>query len=442
MQEDYPSSVADTESALSASTAVPYSTIVPESEPAPQQEDNTLDSMVEEDNGSSMGNLLQESEQQYRAPRRGDIIEGTIMSVDKDSIMVDIGTKSEGMIPSQEVQSIDPHTLENLKMGEKIFVFVVQPESREGHAVLSLNRAKAERGWAIAQKYFDTSVTFDAEVVDFNRGGLIVDIDGVRGFVPLSQIVGLRHEEAADQASDNRLAALVGQSIPVKVLEINRRRNRLILSERSGLQERRALRKEQLLDELTEGETRHGRVSSICDFGAFVDIGGADGLVHLSELSWGPVQHPSNVVKVGDELDVVVLGVDKDKKKISLSLRRGQPEPWAKVTEKYPPGALVNAIITKLATFGAFARLESGVEGLIHISELSDAHIDHPRNVVKEGDAVTVRVLRIDTERRRIGLSLRQAPQVESETEVVGEEEIYSSQSWPSLSFSDDDKGD
>jgi small subunit ribosomal protein S1 len=442
MQEDYPSPVSQNSPAQIVTVAaleVEASVL----DPQPRVESLVQASTVEEDTDATMGNLLQESEQQYRVPRRGDILEGTIMSSNKESMMVDIGTKSEGMLISQEIQALDPRSLEKLQVGEKIFVYVVQPESRDGHALLSLNRAKAERGWAFAQKYFEENATFDAEVVDFNRGGLIVDLDGVRGFVPLSQVVGLRHTDATvDQEADNRLAALVGQQIPVKVLELNRRRNRLILSERSGVQERRALRKDQLLEELSEGETRHGRISSVCDFGAFVDIGGADGLIHLSELSWGQVQHPGNIVKVGDEVDVVILGVDKEKKKISLSLRRNQPEPWATVPEKYPTGSLVTATITKLATFGAFARLENGVEGLIHISELTDAHIAHPRNVVKEGDTVTVMILRIDPERRRIGLSLRQAPQPDQPEDVSDSNEDSGNPVLEKMSFFDEDKED
>ncbi|MCL4535004.1 MAG: 30S ribosomal protein S1 [Bacteroidetes bacterium] len=373
-----------------------------------------------------MSNLMRDVEGEFRAPRRGDIIEGVVMSVDKESVMVDIGTKSEGIIPAQELQRLDPKALEELKVGDSVFVYVLQPEGQEGHVILSLSRAKAERGWAVAQKYFEEGKTFEAEVVDFNRGGLIVNIEGVRGFVPMSQVVGLRHDDTAEPGPESKLAALVGQFVPLKVLEVNRRRNRLILSERLGVQERRQRRKDELLDELHEGQTRHGRVSSVCDFGAFVDVGGADGLVHLSELSWGPVQHPSHVVEVGEEVDVMVLAVDKEKKKISLSLRRCQPEPWSNVGEKYPPGALVTATITKLATFGAFARLENGVEGLIHISELSEARIAHPKNVVKEGDVVTLRVLRIDPERRRIGLSLRQVTSEERTASMPPAQELTS----------------
>jgi small subunit ribosomal protein S1 len=372
--------------------------------------------------GSNMGSLMADIEEVYRSPRRGDVLEGTVVRVDKDGIMVDIGTKSEGVIPSHELQSLSTRGEEQPQVGDLVLVYVVQPENQDGHVLLSLRRARSERGWRTAQKQFEEGKTIEAEVIDYNRGGLIVNIDGVHGFVPMSQVVGLRHDTAAEGDSEAKMAAMVGRRISLKILEINRRRNRLILSERSAVQELRSQRKEQLLAELHEGQVRRGRVSSICDFGAFIDLGGADGLVHLSELAWGQVSHPSEVVKVGDELDVYVLGVDREKKKIALSLRRGQAEPWSKVAEKYHVGDLVTGRITKLAQFGAFARIEDGIEGLIHVSELGEGRIQHPKSVVKEGDVLTLRIIRIDPERRRLGLSLRQAEQREvSDTSPVGE---------------------
>jgi small subunit ribosomal protein S1 len=239
----------------------------------------------------------------------------------------------------------------------------------------------------------------------------------------MSQVVGLRHDSANEADAQAKMATMVGQTMPLKVLEINRRRNRLILSERSATQELRSQRKELLLAELEEGQVRHGQVSSICDFGAFVDLGGADGLVHLSELSWSQVSHPSEIVTVGAEVDVYVLGVDREKKKIALSLRRSQAEPWAKIADKYQVGDLVAGKITKLAQFGAFARIDDGIEGLIHISELSDTRIQHPKSVVSEGDELTLRIIRIDPVRRRLGLSLRQVEQPEVQNEEQTAEE-------------------
>ena len=356
-----------------------------------------------------MQTLLKDYGDEYVTPQRGDILEGTIVRIDKDGIMVDIGTKSEGIVPPHEALNIINNPDEHLQVGDEVLVFVVQPENQNGHVVLSLNRARAEKGWRMVQKQFEEGNTIEAEVTDFNRGGLIVNISGVRGFVPMSQAVGLRHNGASDAEVEQRMGAMVGRSLKLKVIEVNRSRNRLILSERAAMQEIRTQRKDQLLAELNEGEIRHGRVSSICDFGAFVDLGGADGLVHLSELSWSQVSHPREVVKVGDEVDVYVIGVDREKKKIALSLRRGQPGPWSKIGERYKAGDLVTGVVTKLASFGAFARIEDGVEGLIHVSELGEGRVPHPKNVVKEGDQLTLRILRIDPERRRLGLSLKRA---------------------------------
>lgn len=356
-----------------------------------------------------MQNLMEDIDRAYRVLRRGDVVEGVVVRIDKDGILVDIGTKSEGIVPSYETQSMSPEALQQVKVGDEILVYVLQPENQNGHVVLSLKRARAEQGWRIVQKRFDEGQTIEAEVTDFNRGGLIVSIDGVRGFVPISQVVGLRHDRIPEEELEKRMAAMIGKRIPLKVIEVNRSRNRLILSERIATQEMRVQRKEQLINELREGEIRRGRVSSVCDFGAFVDLGGADGLAHLSELSWSQVSHPSEVVKVGDEVDVYVLGVDREKRKIALSLRRSQPGPWAKIGDKYKVGDLVMGTVTKLTTFGAFARIEDGIEGLIHVSELGEGRIPHPRNVVKEGDNLTLRVIRIDPEHRKLGLSLKQA---------------------------------
>jgi small subunit ribosomal protein S1 len=229
----------------------------------------------------------------------------------------------------------------------------------------------------------------------------------VRGFVPASQVTEIRGGDEASKQAD--MARLIGSSLPLKVIEINRHRNRLILSERQAVQERRDVMKERLIDELSEGEVRKGRVSSICDFGAFVDIGGADGLVHLSELSWSRVRHPSEVLRVGQEVDVYVLGINAQEKKIALSIKRTQAEPWSRVAAAYEVGQLVRGTVTQLANFGAFARIEDGIEGLIHVSELVDDRVSHPKQVVSEGDDLLLRIIRIDPQRRRMGLSLRRA---------------------------------
>jgi len=378
--------------------------------------------------GEEMQSLMDRMERDYRSPQRGEVLEGVVVSIDKDGALVDIGTKSEGIIPSHEVQAAQQDGDEELKVGDEVLVYVLQTENKDGHVVLSLRRARAERGWRMLQRKHEENATVEAEVVDCNKGGLIVNLAGLRGFVPSSQVVGFRQGGGEREGIDERLSAMVGQRIPLKVLEINRRRNRLILSERAATQELRQRRKEELLTELEPGQLRHGRVSSVCDFGAFIDLGGADGLVHISELAWSPVAHPSEVVSVGQEVDVQVLSVDREKKKIALSLRRAKPEPWSTVAERYNIGDEVRGKITKLSSFGAFARVEDGVEGLIHISELSESRIAHPKNVVKEGDELTLKVIRVEPERRRLGLSLRQAVQEEPAKQAEPNEAVQPDQ--------------
>lgn len=353
-----------------------------------------------------MGRLLAVAEQEYHVPRRGDLLEGVVVSIDRDGVLVDIGAKSEGFIPISDAQKlVDEH---ELTVGDTVLVSVVQPEGRGEHVILSLSRARSERGWRTLQRGSEAGTMFTGRVVDVNRGGLVVEVEGVRGFLPLSQISSVRVNGISGEELDQALARMVGLEIPIKVLEVNRKRNRLILSERVAVQELRQQRRDQLLTELHEGEIRTGRVTRLSDFGAFVDLGGADGLVHISELAWHQVANPADVLQVGDEVKVLVIGIDHERRKISLSIRRTQPEPWTTAAERYPVGSLVQVRITRLTTFGAFAQLEDGIEGLIHVSELSDRHVVHPRNVVKEGDEVVARVLRVEPERHRLGLSLRQ----------------------------------
>lgn len=371
--------------------------------------------------------LLEETPQGFRTLRRGEIVDGVVVKVTRDEILVDIGTKAEAVIPAQETGVSPGELLAAAKPGESIVAMVVEPEDREGHAVLSLARARIERGWRGLQRTFEEGTTIEAEVVDFNRGGLIVDVQGLRGFVPLSQIVDLRQPGAQEDTLEGRIERMKGRVLALKLIEINRRRNRLILSERAADQERRLRERDRLIGELQEGQTHSGRVSSICDFGAFVDLGGADGLVHLTELSWAPVSHPSQMLRVGDQVDVFVLGVDRERKKISLSLKRLRAEPWQTVVDRYRVGQHVVARVTKVVTFGAFVEVEPGVEGLVHVSELSDQRVQHPRTIVREGDVITVKILRIEPERRRLGLSLKQAQAEIEAAETEGLPMVYES---------------
>jgi small subunit ribosomal protein S1 len=359
------------------------------------------------DTASLMEQFLNDPSHDYKSLKYGDVMDGVIMHLDREEILVDIGSKSEGIVPSREYSSLSADERQSLAVGDTILVFVVQPENPEGHAVVSIDRARQEKSWRRLQELHEANEVIEAEVTNYNKGGLLVNLDGVRGFVPASQVTEIRGGDEASKQAD--MARLIGSSLPLKVIEINRHRNRLILSERQAVQERRDVMKERLIDELSEGEVRKGRVSSICDFGAFVDIGGADGLVHLSELSWSRVRHPSEVLRVGQEVDVYVLGINAQEKKIALSIKRTQAEPWSRVAAAYEVGQLVRGTVTQLANFGAFARIEDGIEGLIHVSELVDDRVSHPKQVVSEGDDLLLRIIRIDPQRRRMGLSLRRA---------------------------------
>jgi small subunit ribosomal protein S1 len=372
----------------------------------------------------TMAELLEQA-YDVKAVRRGDILTGTIVSITPNEILIDIGAKSEGIVAGREMDRLSPQDLAALQVGDEVPVYVVRPEDEEGDILLSLTRAQAEKDWLAAQKLYESGEIYEGVVGGHNKGGLIVHFGQVRGFVPGSQLVSGQKEVGSGK--DDQWQHMVGQTLHLKVIEIDRRRNRLILSERAAMQEWRKEQKEKLLDSLKEGDVFKGRVTSLADFGAFVDLGGADGLIHLSELSWSRVSHPRDVLQVGDEVEVYVLNIDIKRQRIGLSLKRLQPEPWSQVLEKYEIGQVVEATITKLANFGAFAQI-GDIEGLIHLSELTDANITHPREVVKEGDLVSVKIIRIDPERRRLGLSLKQAEgvvewQEYQQTEDVSNEE-------------------
>ncbi len=351
--------------------------------------------------------MLEDPNYTYSAPDYGDIVEGIVTEIGQDEILVDIGAKSEGVVPGREFRkAAQAGELESLKVGSPVLVFVLRGEDEEGRALLSIDRARHEKSWRWLEEIHHAGKLIEATVDGYNKGGLLVNLRGVRGFVPISQIAGMGGRR--NQPSEV-MAQMVGQTLLLKVIELDRRRNRLVLSQRQALQGYRQMRKEELLETLKVGKIYHGVVSSICNFGVFVDLGGADGLIHLSELSWGRVDDPNEVVQVGQEVEVYVLGVDRERKRIALSLRRTQPEPWETIAERYQLGQLVQGRVTQLAPFGAFVQIEDGVEGLVHLSELSDTPISHPREVVQEGDRVTLRVIRIDPAHRRIGLSLRRA---------------------------------
>lgn len=353
----------------------------------------------------SMSSLMEESFS-FRRLKAGDIVDGTIVSVSPTEVLVDVGAKSEGVVSSQELERLGHQGLEGLHVGDQLPVFVVRPEDQDGNIILSLRRAEEESDWRTAQKLFETGEPFESQVAGFNKGGLIVRLGKLRGFVPASQLIP-EHQGSNSQEPEERWARLVGTKTQVKVIELNRKRKRLIFSERAAIRQWRDTRKDKLLEELREGQVLSGRVSSLSDFGAFVDLGGADGLIHLSELSWNRAARPQDVLKVGQTVEVYVLGVDRDTKRIALSLKRLEAEPWTTVESRYYVGQLVEGKVTKLSSFGAFALVDDEIEGLIHISELSTQRINHPKEAVHEGEKYVMRIIRIDSTRRRMGLSLR-----------------------------------
>ncbi len=397
---------------------------------SPSQDSNAL---------QDMGALLDSMES--KAPmRHGDVVEGQLMRIDPDGILVHIGNKSEGIIPPGEMRSIDSEQRARLKLGDSILTFVVRPEAGERGAILSIDRAVSEKGWHTLEKLQDSEEDITGKLLSFNRGGAIVDVHGVHGFIPISQLVSVSREVFSvahgltgsnegegpaspeeQRASKTSLESEIGKEVSLKILEIDRERNRAIFSEKQALYEKRDERRARLIEELTEGETRRGKITGISNFGAFVELGGGDGLIHISEMSWSPVRSPNDLVKVGQELDVYVLKADAESKKIALSIKRLQPEPWLTINDKYQVGDVVDASVTKLTEFGAFARLddeEGSIEGLIHVSELTSKTVNHPREIVNEGDKVQLKILKIEPERRRLGLSLRQVIEEEAEEEL------------------------
>lgn len=356
-----------------------------------------------------MALLLEEIEQTLHEPRIGDIRDGVIVEKRSNELLIDIGFKSEGLVNGREIDRIKD-TMAEIEIGDTIPVFILREEG-DGSIQLSISRAQAEKDWQLAEELMANQNMFEGEVTTHNRGGVIVKFGQVRGFVPASQLVSKGTPPADKETTDeDRWAHMVGENLMLKVIDIDRKRNRLILSERLAVREHRRKQKEELLNSLKEGDVFDGVITSIADFGAFVNLGGADGLIHLSELSWNRVYHPSEIVSVGDEIKVQILNIDMERKRIGLSMRRLLPQPWEVVHENYEVGQIVKGKITKLVNFGAFARLETdGLEGLIHISELSENRVGHPKEIVSEGEEYDLRIIRIDTDKRRMGLSLKQA---------------------------------
>lgn len=354
---------------------------------------------------SEMGEWLEMSPSSLR---RGDIVQGTIVRITPTEILVDIGMKAEGVITGRELERMPKEIREVLREGDVIQVQVVNPEDRSGNILLSLQRALMEEDWQQARRLMEAGEILELIVNGYNKGGLVVKVGRLRGFIPASHVVP---QEAGEEKLpvEQRMKRRVGQKILACIIEADPEANRLILSERVAQQELRRRQKEELLARLEPGMRLKGRVISLADFGAFVDLGGADGLIHISELSWHRVNHPREVLSVGQEIEVEVISVDRERKRIALSRKRVEPDPWEQAVAQLREGQLVEVVITRLTNFGAFAALKGfpGVEGLIHVSELAEHRVHHPKEVVREGEELVVRLIRIDRENRRLALSLR-----------------------------------
>jgi len=425
-EKEQPQARPQTPTATESASAVAEYKEHPTRAPAPE-EARDEDTSVQK---AGMNDVLSD-EYAYPRPKRGEIRQGRVIAIKEDGITVDLSLKREGFVPADDLQQVGSDVVATLSVGDEIPVYVIRPEDdKEGNILVSWHRARQEQDWIDAQRLYDTGEIWEGKVKGYNRGGLIVPYGKIRGFVPASHITGVSRRLDSEKLQA-RLAEMVGQVLPLRVLEVDRQNRRLIFSERIARRQWRSQQREKLLSELQEGDHVHGVVSNVCDFGVFVDVGGTDGLVHISELSWRRTSHPSELVKVGDEVDAYVLRVDRERKRIGLSLKQMEPDPWEKAEEKYKVGQLVTGVVTKLTAFGAFAALDDGIEGLIHISELAEVPPKHPSEVVTIGKPLPLRIVKIDNKRRRMGLSLKRISaeewaewEEEREAEARPEEEV------------------
>jgi small subunit ribosomal protein S1 len=343
----------------------------------------------------------------YERPKRGQVREGIILKVEDQGLFVDVGLKRDGFVPDSDIERLDEETVSELEPGQEIEARIVRTADREGNIVLSLYQARLKKDWDRAHEMLESGDVAQGEVVEFNKGGLITKFGRLRGFVPGSHLWAPARRRFSRNERKELFQEYVGEELPLKVIEVNRDKRRLILSERLARRQMRKQQRKQLLNELMEGQVVEGTVRHLTDFGAFVDVGGADGLVHVSELAWRHIQHPGEVLEVGDKVKVYVLNLDRKRERIGLSLKRLQPNPWDAVDLTYSEGQLVSGTVSDIKDFGAFVTLDVGVDGLVHISELADPPPKDPHTVVQSGDEVVLRILHIDSFRHQIGLSLR-----------------------------------
>lgn len=365
--------------------------------------------------------------QELDLPTAGEIRKGQVVQHSENFILVDLGAKSEGIIIGEELAALDSDAREELSVGSEVNVFILETEDSSGNIVLSYTKAVQERDWDQAAELLKSKSAYETKIVGFNRGGVLAKLGHIRGFIPNSQL-SREHQAKTREGADKHFQTLVGKPVTTKVIEVDRKRNRLIMSERAASQEIREAKREALLADLKVGDERTGKVVNLANFGAFVDIGGIEGLVHLSELSWKRTNNPSEVLQVGDEVKVSILKIDEEQKRLALSIKRLQPDPWTLLKDHYRVGQLVEVTVTKITKFGAFARLNDDYElvGLIHISELSEDHIENPHDIVKPSEKIMVRIIRIDTEQRQLGLSLKQ---VSSDKYIEADMEMLSTTS-------------
>jgi len=349
----------------------------------------------------------------YKNPRRGDIRGGKILKIDERGVVVDLGLKRDGFIPRTDIELLGEETPASLEPGQEVKARVARLEDAEGNLLLSMYQARFEKDWDRARELLESGDIWHGEVVDYNGGGLLVQFEHLRGFVPGSHLWKKIGKNVSPDQREASFEAYVGKEMQLKVIEVNRDRRRLVLSERLAQQHLRQHNRERLMNELVEGQVVQGIVSGLRPFGAFVDLGGADGLIHISELAWRRVRHPDEVLQVGDGIDVYVLRLDQERKRIGLSLKQLRPSPWTLVDETYTIDQLVSGTVTNVVDFGAFVALDLGVEGLVHADDLADSPPSHSRETVQRGDELVLRILRIDSFRERIGLSLKQVSEQE-----------------------------
>ncbi len=344
------------------------------------------------------GERVPDYESTFPTINEGEVVHGTVVRVDKDEVLVDIGYKSEGVIPVAELsirRSVNP--ADEVSLGDEVDALVLTKEDAEGRLILSKKRARFEMAWKAIENAAESKEPVDGKVIEVVKGGLILDL-GVRGFLPAS-LVDIRRVQDLDE--------FLGQELRCQVIELNRSRNNVVLSRRAVLEDERKEQRQQILDRLNPGDVVDGQISNIVDFGAFVDLDGMDGLIHISELSWSHVNHPSEVLEIGQDVKVKVLDIDRERQRISLGLKQTQSDPWQQVLETYNEGDTVEGKVTKVVTFGAFVEIMPGVEGLVHISELAQHHVENPREIVSQGDLVEAKIIEVDAERRRLSLSLK-----------------------------------